>query len=206
MSTTAYFWTHNRLESCEWSPSEMKPNHLASKGEPEGDSTGGPAAASHQRPTAEMCLHPHVTAFKKNTSVRTRVYWTKMKLTRIPANCFSSILQDLVGKDPLPLSLSLARARSLSLPVSGMDSSASRPAKFGVFWGGRGSLERLHPRRVALSVSVPPSSVLLASVAEVASLLCANSALIQKLFYAVKRTRDRQRGVEGEQELGGRKG
>lgn len=114
MSTTAYFWTHNRLESCEWSPSEMKPNHLASKGEPEGDSTGGPAAASHQRPTAEMCLHPHVTAFKKNTSVRTRVYWTKMKLTRIPANCFSSILQDLVGKDPLPLSLSLARARSLS--------------------------------------------------------------------------------------------
>lgn len=115
MSTTAYFWTHNRLESCEWSPSEMKPNHLASKGEPEGDSTGGPAAASHQRPTAEMCLHPHVTAFKKNTSVRTRVYWTKMKLTRIPANCFSSILQDLVGKDPLPLSLSRARALSLSL-------------------------------------------------------------------------------------------
>lgn len=56
----------------------------------------------------------------------------------------------------------------------------------------------------SLSASLSPlSSVLFASVAEVASLLCANSALIQKLFYAVKRTRDRQRGVEGGQELGG---
>lgn len=33
-----------------------------------------------------------------------------------------------------------------------------------------------------------------ASVAGVALLLCANSALIQKLFYAVNRTCDRQRG------------
>lgn len=31
------------------------------------------------------------------------VHWTKVTLTRIPASCFSSILQDLVGKDPLPL-------------------------------------------------------------------------------------------------------
>lgn len=204
MSTTAYFWTHNRLESCEWSPSEIKPNHLASKGEPEGDSTGGPAAASHQRPTAEMCLHPHVTAFKKHECAHTCLL-NKSETYQDPSKL---LLFHPSGprRQRSPASLSRVRSLSLSLSVSGMDSSASRPAKFGVFWGGRGSLERLNPRRVALSVSVPPSSVLLASVAEVASLLCANSALIQKLFYAVKRTRDRQRGVEGEQELGGRKG
>lgn len=56
-----------------------------------------------------------------------------------------------------------------------------------------------------MSVSVPPraSSESLASVAGVASLLCANSALIQKLFYAVKRTCDGQRGVEGGEGRGG---
>lgn len=48
------------------------------------------------------------------------------------------------------------------------------------------SLECLGPPRA--------SSVSSASVAGVALLLCANSALIQKLFYAVKRTCDRQRG------------
>lgn len=70
-------------------------------------------------------------------------------------------------------------------------------SEFEVFWGG-----------VRSSVSVPPraSSVLFAGVAGVASLLCVNSALIQKLFYAVKGTCDRQRGVEGGEEWGGRGG
>lgn len=50
--------------------------------------------------------------------------------------------------------------------------------------------------RVSRSPLVP-LSVSFASVAGVALLLCANSALIQKLFYAVKRTCDRQRGGWG---------
>lgn len=50
----------------------------------------------------------------------------------------------------------------------------------------------------------PPraSSVSFASVAGVALLLCANSALIQKLFYAVKGTCDRQSGGGGEERRG----
>lgn len=45
-------------------------------------------------------------------------------------------------------------------------------------------------------MSRPPraSSLSLASVSRVAGLLAANSALIQKLFYAVKRTCDKQGG------------
>lgn len=116
MSTTAYFWTHNRLESCEWSPSEMKPNHLASKGEPEGDSTGGPAAASHQRPTAEMCLHPHVTAFKK-TRVCAHVF-TEQKWNLPGSQQTASLPSFRTSSAKIPclsLSLSLARALSLSL-------------------------------------------------------------------------------------------
>ena len=58
------------------------------------------------------------------------------------------------------------------------------------------------PSLRTLRLGPPLSSVLFASVAGVASLLCVNSALIQKLFYAVKRTRDRQRGVEGGEEGG----
>lgn len=56
--------------------------------------------------------------------------------------------------------------------------------------------------RVSRSPLVP-LSVSFASVAGVALLLCANSALIQKLFYAVKRTCDRQRGRWGSVEGGG---
>lgn len=128
------------------------------------------------------------------------VLWTKGKLTRIPANCFSSILQDLVGKDPLPLCCRLsASAASLSLCLSLWDGLVCLSlSEFEVFWGG-----------VRSSVSVPlvPLLCCFASVAGVASLLCVNSALIQKLFYAVKRTCDRQRGVEGGEEWGrGRQG
>lgn len=116
MSTTAYFWTHNRLESCEWSPSEMKPNHLASKGEPEGDSTGGPAAASHQRPTAEMCLHPHVTAFKK-TRVCAHVF-TEQKWNLPGSQQTASLPSFRTSSAKIPcLSLSLSRARALSLSL-----------------------------------------------------------------------------------------
>lgn len=115
MSTTAYFWTHNRLESCEWSPSEMKPNHLASKGEPEGDSTGGPAAASHQRPTAEMCLHPHVTAFKKHECAHTCLL-NKSETYQDPSKL---LLFHPSGprRQRSPASLSLTRALSLSLSL-----------------------------------------------------------------------------------------
>lgn len=116
MSTTAYFWTHNRLESCEWSPSEMKPNHLASKGEPEGDSTGGPAAASHQRPTAEMCLHPHVTAFKK-TRVCAHVF-TEQKWNLPGSQQTASLPSFRTSSAKIPcLSLSLSRACALSLSL-----------------------------------------------------------------------------------------
>lgn len=111
MSTTAYFWTHNRLESCEWSPSEMKPNHLASKGEPEGDSTGGPAAASHQRPTAEMCLHPHVTAFKKHECAHTCLL-NKSETYQDPSKL---LLFHPSGPRRQRSPASLSRARSLSL-------------------------------------------------------------------------------------------
>lgn len=65
------------------------------------------------------------------------------------------------------------------------------------------------PRRGALSASGPQLLPLLccfAGVAWVASLLCVNSALIQKLFYAVKRTCDRRRGVEGGEERRRREG
>lgn len=51
------------------------------------------------------------------------------------------------------------------------------------------SLEWLGPPRA--------SSVSFASVAGVALVLCANAALIQKLFYAVKGTCDRQSGGGG---------
>lgn len=113
MSTTAYFWTHNRLESCEWSPSEMKPNHLASKGEPEGDSTGGPAAASHQRPAAEMCLHPHVTALKKTTRVCAHVF-AEQKWNLPGSQQTASLPSFRTSSAKIPC-LSLSRARALSL-------------------------------------------------------------------------------------------
>lgn len=116
--------------------------------------------------------------------------YIRVKLTRIPANCFSSILQDLIGKDPLASLL-------LSLPwlLSVADSSASgdQSLRFSevAFECLRADVSR------SLSRSPCAASQLFGSVAGVASLLCVNSALIQKLFYAVKRTCDKWKGVEG---------
>lgn len=62
------------------------------------------------------------------------------------------------------------------------------------------------PSASAPLLSASPA-LLCTSVAGVASPLCVNSALIQKLFYAVKRTCDRQRegeeAREEEEEKGG---
>lgn len=59
-----------------------------------------------------------------------------------------------------------------------------------------GFVRLLGPRVDFAQVSRPPraSSLSLASVSGVAVLLAANSALIQKLFYAVKRACDKQGG------------
>lgn len=197
-----------RDENCEHNPlllsvskTKQKKENIRNKKIKEGkreagsDSTGGPAAASHQWAVAasmyDICVFINLYIRVKSVCVSVCVHWAKVKLTRIPANCFSSILQDLVGKDPLPLCCRLsASAASLSLWDGLVWLSQS---EFEVFWGG-----------VRSSVSVP---LVFASVAGVASLLCVNSALIQKLFYAVKRTCDRQRGVEGGEEWGrGRQG
>lgn len=63
----------------------------------------------------------------------------------------------------------------------------------------------LRPSEVSRPHLLRASSVPSASVAGVALLLCANSALIQKLFYAVNRTCDREReGWEGSGRGGGR--
>lgn len=89
-------------------------------------------------------------------------------------------LMTFVVKDPLALALSLSLLLS---HWDGLDHLAL--PGFEVFWGG-----------VRSSASVPLAPLLcpFASVAGVALPLCANSALIQKLFYAVNRTCDRQRG------------
>lgn len=72
--------------------------------------------------------------------------------------------------------------------------SLSKVGRFFLRWP---LLECLPPCRVTLSVAVPPLplQVLFGNVAGVASPLCVNSALIQKLFYAVNRACDRQRGT-----------
>lgn len=64
----------------------------------------------------------------------------------------------------------------------------------------------LRPSEVSRPHLLRASSVPSASVAGVALLLCANSALIQKLFYAVNRTCDREREVGGQRGVGGGEG
>ena len=91
------------------------------------------------------------------------------------------------------VSLSLCLSVSLSLTLSLGWTRPPLAIRVWSFWRWL-SLECLGPPRA--------SSVSFASVAGVASLLCANSALIQKLFYAVKGTCDRQRGVEGRRGVG----
>lgn len=193
---------------------EQPPGLLCSKWEKaENSSTCGSAAASHQWTQTCGCIHTQhlcvwihlyicVTILESVVCECVCVHWAKVKLTWIPANCFSSILQDLVGKDPLPLCCRLsASAASLSLSLSGMDSSVSCYQKF--FGGGWGFARVSSPLSLCLGPQLLPLLCCFASVAWVASLLCVNSALIQKLFYAVKRTCDRQRGVEGGEECGG---
>lgn len=83
------------------------------------------------------------------------------------ANCFSSMLLDAPSPTLCDGFVFLLRPRVEGSPVSA----------------------RLRPPRA--------SSLSLASVSRVAVLLPANSALIQKLFYAVKRTCDKQGGGKG---------
>lgn len=110
--------------------------------------------------------------------------WTRGKLTRIPGNCFSSILQDLDAEDPLPLCCPCCFLSLFTIvsPLSAVFRSFRR------CW--------CSPHPVVLQSS-SASSLLFGSVVGVASPLCVNSALIQELFYAVKRTCDKQKGVEG---------
>lgn len=66
--------------------------------------------------SSEMWLHPYITAFKSMhvyVCVWVSALFIKQRktLTRIPANCFSSILQDPGGKDPLPLRCVLTQSR-----------------------------------------------------------------------------------------------
>lgn len=101
--------------------------------------------------------------------------------TMIPANCFSSIL---LGPCLQRSYASAALSRTLSLSLSLCNGLVPH------------SVRVLKISEVTFTrVSCPPraSSASFASAAGVAWLLCANSVLIQKLFYAVKRTCDRQR-------------
>lgn len=142
-----------------------------------------PSTHSHHTPnTHTLCLQtsPFHHLFPKRSRRR------QVKLTRMPTNCFSAILVDVT----MPRLCCRSRTDASSASTLGrlllllpLLFSFYSPALWGVW-----------PPLVRAS-SVPS-----ASVAGVALLLCANSALIQKLFYAVKRTCDR--GSEGREGIG----
>lgn len=103
------------------------------------------------------------------------------ELTRIPESGFSSILRDLVGKDPLPLCCFLTHCLEWTRPPSGYQSSRRllRGPRVVAFTPSR----RARSLALSLRLGFPPpllcrSQVLLG----VALPLCVNSALIQKLF------------------------